>query len=177
MSAAAFTVFLSPEEDGLSRTGRLRSAAARWTGRDTARWTCARTAGGKPFFAAAPELCFSVSHSGAYWGCAFGRAPVGFDLQRREPCRMEALARRFFHPAETAWLAAREWQEADFFSLWTAKESFLKYTGEGMVNGLDWFSVLAPLPGGAQLRPLAGPDGYSLCLCAAPAGDVSVVWL
>lgn len=177
MNAAGFTLFLSPEGDGLSRIERLLNAAARFTGRETARWTCVRTSNGKPFFVDAPELCFSISHSGAYWGCAFGLAPVGFDLQRHERCRTAVLARRFFHPAEAAWLEARGWCNADFFSLWTAKESFLKYTGEGMVNGLDWFNVLAPLPEGAQLQHVSGPDGYSLCLCAAPAGAVSVVRL
>lgn len=177
MSSDDFTVFLSPDGDGLSRDSLLRTAAARFTGRDASRWTCVREEGKKPRFSQAPEVCFSVSHSGGYWACSFGHAPVGFDLQRWEPCRTAALARRFFHPGEAVWLEERGGSEADFFFLWTAKESYLKYTGDGMVKGLDWFNVLAPLPGGAQLRHISGPDGYSLCLCAASVGRVSVVRL
>lgn len=152
-------------------------AAAHFTGLETSRWVCARTADGKPYFPAVPEICFSISHSGGYWACAFGFSPVGFDLQRHEQCRTEAIARRFFHPEEIAWLEARGYCDEDFFSIWTAKESYLKYTGEGIVNGLHWFSVLASLPGGAELRHLSGPDGYSLCLCAASVGTVKKVLL
>lgn len=97
-----------------------------------------------------PEVHFSISHSGAYWACAVSDAPVGLDLQEERPVKAEKLARRFFHPAEVEWLAARDWQQ--FCRIWAYKESWLKYTGEGMGAGLDGFSVV----GAAEP---CGPEG------------------
>lgn len=87
----------------------------------------------KPRFV--PEgLSFSVSHSGEYWVCGIGAAPLGLDLQRHQPCRTQAIAKRFFHPSETAWLNG---QGPDaFFQIWTAKESYVKYTGEGITGAI-----------------------------------------
>lgn len=158
-------LFLCPESDGRSREARLLDAAARFTGRDVSGWQRAAAPGGKPYFPAAPELEFSVSHSGDYWACAFGDAPLGLDLQKHQSCAFERLSRRFFHPEEDAWLRACAYAPEAFFRVWTAKESWLKLTGAGIAGGLEAFSVLSPLPGGAVLQYLSAPPGYTLCLC------------
>ncbi|MBR7185031.1 MAG: 4'-phosphopantetheinyl transferase superfamily protein [Clostridia bacterium] len=131
--------------------------------------TVSRQPGGKPFFAAAPWLHVSVSHSGAYWICACTDAPIGIDLQRIQPTRTAALARRFFHPDEIAWLDAHP---DGFFSLWTAKESCVKLTGRGIDGEFSRFSVIrggswqSPCPD-TVLRHLPFAAGYVLCLCSA----------
>ena len=136
--------------------------------------TLARQAQGKPWFPAAPELHFSISHSGGRWVCAFADAPVGLDLQAHRPCRALALARRFFAPEEAEWLRSRG--EAAFFDLWCAKESWLKYTGRGL-SALPEAIVLAPdgqFPArpDARLQLLPVFDGYSLCVCTKDAARV-----
>ncbi|MBE6914792.1 MAG: 4'-phosphopantetheinyl transferase superfamily protein [Ruminococcaceae bacterium] len=174
MSRRSVTVYLYPEQSPLPRLDRLRDAAARFTGRQTALWTRAEYEGGKPYFPEAPELCFSVSHSGDYWVCAFSSVPVGIDLQQHRPCNIPRLSQRFFHPEEDAFLYARGYAEPDFFSVWTAKESWVKRTGTGLSIGLDSFSVVSP-PSSPVLQYLPAPAGYTMCLCTDLPADVTVV--
>ena len=124
----------------------------------------------------APELHFSISHSGGRWVCAFADAPVGLDLQVHRPCRRVALARRFFAPEEAEWLRSRG--EAACFDRWCAKESWLKYTGRGL-SALPEAIVLAPdgqFPArpDARLQLLPVFDGYSLCVCTKDAARVAL---
>ena len=67
---------------------------------------------------------------------------MGLDLQRKENKDTDRIAKRFFHPRETAWLQDRSPDQ--FYRLWAYKESYLKYTGTGLVEGLDHFSVISP---------------------------------
>jgi 4'-phosphopantetheinyl transferase len=177
LSGANFTVYLYPEAHILPRSLRLLDAAARYTGRETAGWQKAVEPRGRPFFRQAPDVHFSISHSGAFWACALGASLVGLDIQRQKTCDAPMLSRRFFHPQEDAVLAAGGYALPTFFEIWTAKESFVKYTGEGILFGLDTFDVTGPLPQGAQLRLLSAPPGYSMCLCAARIDEVTVIRL
>lgn len=100
----------------------------------------ARTGRGKPYFPQAPQLHFSISHSGKYWACAIADQNVGFDLQQKERPRRETpkemlrrhqkLAHRFFHPLEA------EFVDRDcahhFLTVWTAREAYVKHTGQGI---------------------------------------------
>ena len=144
----------------------LRQALARCAP-ETAELPLRTGAYGKPYFPDAPQVHFSISHSGAYWLCAVSGAPVGLDIQQHRPCRAQALAQRFFSPEENAYL-----QKTDgipFFDLWCAKESYLKYTGQGL-SGLETVCTVSPegafpsVPGvWMKLLPLFA--GYSACIC------------
>jgi phosphopantetheinyl transferase len=129
----------------------------------------ARPGGGKPVFANVHGLHFSVSHSGPLWACAFFGAPVGLDVQQHTRCNMRGVARRFFHHDEHAWLERTQYRE--FFSLWCAKESYVKYLGRGIDDGFDDFCVvkdeaLTETMDGAYFRHLHGIEGFSACVCA-----------
>ena len=131
---------------------------------------------GKPYFPDAPQLHFSISHSGERWLCAFSDAPVGLDVQQHRACQMQALARRFFAPAEQKFLEQTAY--APFFDLWCAKESYLKYTGEGL-SGLETVCTVSPEGGflsvpGVSLRLLPLFTGYSACVCTAAPAEVCV---
>ena len=67
---------------------------------------------------------------------------VGLDIQREQHCRAERLARRFYHPLEVAWLEKNGYSH--FCKLWAYKESYVKYTGVGLIQGMDYFSVISP---------------------------------
>ena len=90
--------------------------------------------------------------------------------------RTEQIACRFFHPLEQM-LACRS--PASFFAVWTAKESYTKFTGTGIDDDFAAFSVtdgerIIPMPDGAQFRFLPAEEGYTLCLCARDVTDVNV---
>ncbi len=131
---------------------------------------------GKPYFLHFPELHFSISHSGDYWLAAFALAPVGIDIQLHTVCRRELLAKRFFHLCEIEWLASNDYQ--DFFYVWTAKESYVKYTGQGIDDSFNDFSVvennaLAKQIKGAELLHLVFEEKYNICLCGQQLQNVS----
>jgi len=132
---------------------------------------------GKPYFAVVPELHFSLSHSGDYWLCAFATFTLGLDLQKHESCRMDALAKRFFHTLEYQYLEDAGY--GDFFAIWTAKESYVKYTGQGIDDDFGNFSVIGKNGisselDGAQLRFLPFYPGYTVCICAADINGVTM---
>ena len=155
---------------------RLLRQAAQLYAPGPAELTLASGEHGKPYFPNAPQLHFSISHSGERWLCAFSDAPVGLDVQQHRACQMQALARRFFAPAEQKFLEQTAY--APFFDLWCAKESYLKYTGEGL-SGLEAVCTVSPEGGfpsvpGAHLQLLPLFPGYSACLCTAVSAEVCV---
>lgn len=124
---------------------------------------------GKPFFPQCPDIHFSITHSGVWWLCAFGPQPVGLDLQQHERCDFMSISHRFLHKDENLFLESSGYE--NFFDLWTAKESYLKYTGQGLTADLSSFSVvsngqLVNEIGGVTLTRIYFQPGYSLCLCS-----------
>lgn len=124
-----------------------------------------RTDLGKPYLEDHPDFHFSISHSGNWVALAFGRHPLGLDIQMiAEKQNTPALARRFFTEEEQAYLAEQPDYARAFTRIWTAKESYLKYLGTGLTKSLTSFSVLSPdLPVCFQWDAL---DECCLCLCS-----------
>jgi 4'-phosphopantetheinyl transferase len=97
---------------------------------------------GKPYLPALPDFHFSLSHSGERVLCAVSNKPVGCDIEA--PGRYDPkIAKRFFHPSESAWLFSlpEDEQPAAFLRLWTCKESYVKALGLGLNQPLDSFAV------------------------------------
>ena len=154
---------LLPHADGL-----LARAAEKFSGHP-GDWAVSRPRGEKPFFTHHPELHFSLSHSGDFWVCAMARQALGLDLQQQRVHQLERLSRRFFSREELAFLESQDYQ--DFFSVWTAKEAFVKFSGQGIDRDFSGFSVAGPegllsRVQGLRLRHLPFLPDYALCLCA-----------
>ena len=165
-------IFRAPFSEGGPGSHALQlRAASRYSGLSPAALGELRTGPwGKPSFSQVPSLHFSLTHSGQWWLCAFASVPLGLDLQiHRSHADPGRLSRRFFHPREDAWLAQNRYR--DFFDVWCAKESWVKYTGHGFFDDPATFSVVDeagnfPALEGVRLRLLPFAPGYSLCLCA-----------
>ena len=130
---------------------------------------------GRPQLAPAQAggLDFNWSHSGGCALVALGRGVApGIDVERRRPRpRALELARRYFDPAETAWLAAQPVGQRDdaFLALWTAKEAVLKALGRGLAFGLHRLEIdLAA--GTPRLQRLADEDTTAWQLHALDTG-------
>jgi 4'-phosphopantetheinyl transferase len=99
----------------------------------------------RPVCLDAPDLHLSFSSSGnTFIACANRQNPVGVDIERTRVIKnVAALAKRFFTFNEAAALAALPAEEQDlhFLYYWTAKEAALKAIGQGIVSGLNTFSV------------------------------------
>ncbi|MBQ2058462.1 MAG: 4'-phosphopantetheinyl transferase superfamily protein, partial [Firmicutes bacterium] len=115
----------------------------------------------------------SVSDTPLHWAACVSEIPVGFDIEEgdRYVNRKTAGA---LHPLEKAYLDAlegvdSEWRSA-FLSIWTAKESYMKFCGEGLRLGASSFSVIG---GDMDFVPVVSRRGYPparLLLIKAPAG-------
>lgn len=129
----------------------------------------------------------SWSHSGEGLLVAHARdATVGVDLEHERPRKNAlALATRYYHPAETAWLATQadgDARQTAFIRLWCAKEAVLKAHGRGLAFGLDRLQFIErdgalhlhacdPALGIAshwRLRELQPHDGYRAALAWYP---------
>jgi 4'-phosphopantetheinyl transferase len=104
-----------------------------------------------------PEFQFSISHAGPYVGVAFASAPCGLDLEPADRAVNPAVARRFA-PAERDHVSSGppSSQASRFLEIWTKKEAYLKWTGDGAGAGLATFSVLDPAGLGVVFLPLSG---------------------
>lgn len=114
--------------------------------------TVAADARGKPFLADHPEWHFSLSHSGDFAVCVLDDSPIGVDIEQHRPIDTQRLGARYLDTNEPL-------TPAQFFSLWTRKESYLKAIGIGL-SGLhtepddSWHFKEYPLA------------GYSLTVCS-----------
>jgi 4'-phosphopantetheinyl transferase len=165
----------------------LRTILAGFLASDPATLTFSYSDKEKPSLApahAGSNIAFNISHSGGIALLAFTRGrEIGVDV---EPVRsnfdMEAIARRFFSPAEQKQLAALppEKKADGFFRCWTRKEAYIKATGDGLSLPLTQFDValdpgesnalLATRPDTSEagrwlLREVPAGPGYIAALC------------
>ena len=113
---------------------------------------------GKPRLDAAGGPCFNLSHAGELAVIALSDSEVGVDVEHESsaPAAREAAAVAGT-PAEAAALdfLPAEARPAAALSLWTAKEAYLKATGEGLTVPPD--EVEIPVTWSVrELRPAAG---------------------
>src|SRR5579875_650527 len=105
---------------------------------------------GKPRVAGG-RLRFNDSRSRDLAVCAVSwSAEVGVDVEAISPAvEVEAIARRFFSPAEQRIVTALEGEprRAAFFAHWTAKEAYLKGVGTGLVDDLAGVDLAGAWPG------------------------------
>lgn len=133
-----------------------------------------RDIGGKPFGKILKgdleeSMAISLSHSGSWVLCSIGRGESGVDVET-ETEAWEEIAERFFLPQEAKFLQKMPplCRKQAFLCYWTIKESYLKYTGEGLTGDLSKIDCDALWRG---TKTLAGknyllPDGAVAGICA-----------
>lgn len=98
---------------------------------------------GKLVFEKEKGLWFNISHSGEWAAIAYGKRPLGLDIEYVRETR-EEVARRFFTKEEYGETIKREGAERDsfFFRVWTGKEAVVKAAGVGLKVSPDGFCIL-----------------------------------
>lgn len=140
---------------------------------------------GKPGLTDRPDIHFNLSHSGGYVCCAAGDEPVGVDIEKKTDMK-EKIAQRFFTQEDNRrLLEAKPEEKKDlFFRMWSIKESYIKFTGQGMTKGLSSFEIdwkINAVYEKEDTQPAAyfsekdGISGYSFCVCFRTPGQ-EVVW-
>lgn len=85
------------------------------------------TANNKPEYAD-KNIHFNLSHTGDYVVCAISENAVGVDIEHTRKNYLK-VARRFFTDNECRWIGE---DENRFLRIWTLKEAYSKYTGQGI---------------------------------------------
>lgn len=98
---------------------------------------------GKPYFLYNEGLHFSLSHTKEHIALALNDSPIGIDVECLRRYN-EDLVRRFFNAREADFLssAAEKYRDELFTRIWTMKEAYVKFTGEGIADNFKTFSVI-----------------------------------
>jgi len=97
---------------------------------------------GKPFLTNSPHIHFNTSHAGHYIACAVANTPVGIDIELMRPIDLK-IAQRFFATDEIKYVMDSD-QLDRFYEIWTKKESYVKFDGQGLYKPLFSFSIFDP---------------------------------
>jgi len=159
------------------KLSRSLMAYGKLTGRNLTATLIAVDENGRPYLPDLPEVFFSVSHSGDLWLASFAPFEHGLDTQFCRPANFLQLSRRFFTPVEAQ--AVAKSNGALFYPIWTAKESYGKMKGRGLLPYLSSFDVLddkgeVSAAHGARWQYLSSFDGYCTCLCLPGEKEIAV---
>lgn len=106
-----------------------------------------REAGKKPRFDV-EDVHFNLSHSHGVTMLGISHAPIGVDIEKIRPIDYKKFD---FISADS---------EDGFFEKWTERESYLKFTGEGLS------ALRGEIPKDAHFEHFPVYDGYHACVCA-----------
>ena len=130
-----------------------------------------RTSSGKPYFPSHRDLHFNWSHSGPWLLCALSCRPVGIDI---EVVRARRISLPNYALTEAEWkdylLLGGDWPA--FYTLWTRKESWCKYTGDGILA--HWKET--PPSDGLRFRSYRG-GGWQACVCGEETPPEAIRWV
>ncbi|MEJ6005070.1 4'-phosphopantetheinyl transferase superfamily protein [Paucibacter sp. AS339] len=153
--------FNHPQRRASFLAGRrlMRLALARWPGLSQPRLIVDEQ--GRSHVEDRPDLCLSISHSGAWVACVVADAPLGLDIEDTGRSRdFAALAELVHSPAQCQAIQAAPSaaeRARQFYQWWTLKEAWFKRQG----LGLD----MARMP---QLSYEPSPSAGSAVCCLLP---------
>ena len=124
---------------------------------------------GKPYFPSLPALHFNLSHTGPYVLCGISDRPIGVDMEQIRP-RRDSLPRYALTSEEYIKYQAMGGDWPAFYALWTRKEAWCKYTGQGL--RLLWGT---PPPEGLQFGSYAG-DNWRAAVCGEKIPPEKILW-
>ncbi|GAA5093272.1 4'-phosphopantetheinyl transferase family protein [Wohlfahrtiimonas larvae] len=89
---------------------------------------------GKPYFLHHSELSFNITHTNHTMAIIVANnAPVGIDIEMIKIRKnFQGLEEKVLHTIEKSWLTQQPNYLHGFFTLWSAKEAYLKATGTGL---------------------------------------------
>ena len=92
---------------------------------------------GKPYFSGHPEMRFNISHSGNLVVCAVSDYEIGIDVQEKERMNTDRIAKKVMSPGEYEKYLASTARQDYFYRIWVMKESYVKWTGDGITRELQ----------------------------------------
>lgn len=96
---------------------------------------------GKPHCEFLDNFHFNVSHSGKWVVCAIDSNPIGIDIEKISPIDLD-ISKNYFSNREHENLMRSNNPFEYFFTLWSLKESYIKFIGKGLSHPLNSFSIV-----------------------------------
>lgn len=94
----------------------------------------------KPYLIGVKDFHFNISHAGDWVAVAIDSRPVGIDVERIQYMEPE-VSEHIFSREEHLDIRSHEEPESYFFTIWTLKESYIKWLGRGTDYPLDAFHI------------------------------------
>jgi 4'-phosphopantetheinyl transferase len=95
---------------------------------------------GKPYCEFLDDFHFNVSHSGDWVVCTIDKNPIGIDIEKISTIDLD-ISKNFFSDKEHEDLMLSNDPFDYFFTLWSLKESYIKFIGKGLSHPLNSFSM------------------------------------
>jgi 4'-phosphopantetheinyl transferase len=134
---------------------------------------------GKPYLITTTGVHFSISHSGSMAMCALHNEPVGADIEKIRAVG-EGVPERVMSSAEYQLYMNADDRQSLFFQIWTLKEAYVKYSGDGLGVPLSSFTVC---PSGGSVITDTGctfwtaqpASGYEAAVCTRNRAGLELV--
>ena len=128
---------------------------------------------GKPYLLNAPSFHFNISHTRSAFVAAVGDSPLGVDIEKMNKADPD-VARKVFTADEYAYVfSSDDSKDIRFNEVWTEKESYVKWTGEGWSSDPFKIDVLSE-PIAFQTATLK-IRGYVVSICSATMNNYSEI--
>jgi 4'-phosphopantetheinyl transferase len=129
---------------------------------------------GKPY-SDVKGIFISISHSRDLCAAAVSDNEIGADIEYinkdSSSNRLIKLAKRYFSKDEQIYVLSDPLVR--FWEIWTAKESFIKFTGEGLSRPLNSFSVF---DGSINYNHFLF-QGFSGCVCSRETAEIIPIFV
>jgi 4'-phosphopantetheinyl transferase len=123
----------------------LRTILGSYLDKNPANLQIQPTPDGKPYLKKS-EICFNLSHSGNILLYGFShKSLIGIDIQQIYPItNIETIIKNYFSETERKYLESQPVDQLmnHFFSIWTAKEAYLKAIGKGFQESPSKISTI-----------------------------------
>jgi 4'-phosphopantetheinyl transferase len=102
-----------------------------------------KTINGKPFVSNKNHLDFNISHSGNFVAaCLSSKGKVGIDIEKLKNINFRSILNKFTKKERELIIQNNQINPQAFYTIWTLKESYLKYMGKGLTLPIDSINFL-----------------------------------
>ncbi len=125
---------------------------------------------GKPYLLRYPKLHFNISHCEEAAACVVANHPVGIDVESIGTQLDSELMEHVCHEEECRSILQAENPAQAFAQIWTRKESYLKYSGTGLVDDLK--NLFYPLPPCVWQSSIMAEHNFAMSVCAPATSSI-----
>lgn len=102
-----------------------------------------KSANGKPYLRDYPEVFYNISHTTDAIVCAISDKPIGIDMENIRTLKLGIVKKYYTQREKEFVFSSNSMIDERFTRIWTMKEAYVKWCGEGMSMEFDSFDILS----------------------------------